>query len=280
MNPLIIYQENLDGFVSAFCFYLALQREADYAPFQYGNKLPEVTGRQVAILDLFFPKESLEQLEKDAHSVLVIDHHSSSLTELNHLPFCILGSNKSCAKLTFDHMKYTLQSLASRNKNGITHPLVLRLETLVSHIDNLYQITPLKPSIEVCTGLRSYALNFETWREVVLEAPLEKLSETGRVLGRYEDLLTQRISSSIGVFKDFSCKKANVPPFWQDKVGRRLVEGQTIAILWYSNENGEFEYTLKSAATGPDVGDLARKLGGGGHSRSARFVSKLWLDEL
>ena len=86
--PLVIYHTNcIDGLgaaavMSAYFDYLG--QTAQYVALQYEMELQEdVTGRDVYIVDFSFPPEQMEQIEKRAASLIVLDHHASFRDNLN-----------------------------------------------------------------------------------------------------------------------------------------------------------------------------------------------------
>ena len=85
MKPLVIYHASCaDGFGAAFAAWLKLGDEAEYAPCQYGEKVPldpskiQYEDREVYVLDFSFPREAMNRLFAAAKRVVWLDHHESA----------------------------------------------------------------------------------------------------------------------------------------------------------------------------------------------------------
>jgi hypothetical protein len=73
---------------------------------QYGQNpvKPDVKGKNVLIADFSFDRETLLAMEKEANSLVLIDHHESAEKELTGLDFCIFDKTHSGAVLTFQFL--------------------------------------------------------------------------------------------------------------------------------------------------------------------------------
>jgi hypothetical protein len=73
---------------------------------QYGQNpvLPNVEGKNVLIADFSFDRGSLIELEKQANTLIVIDHHESAKNALEGLDFCHFDMEHSGAVLTFQFL--------------------------------------------------------------------------------------------------------------------------------------------------------------------------------
>lgn len=105
---LVIYHKNCqDGLASA---YLVKRHNGSYYPMElYGTnpgkqerKLPNVTGKNVMIVDISFNKETMEQLYDEAKFLICLDHHTSAKKELDGLPFCVFDMSRSACQIVWD----------------------------------------------------------------------------------------------------------------------------------------------------------------------------------
>lgn len=82
MTPLCIYHGNCaDGFGAAWAVRKALG-DIDFHAGIYGEAPPDVTGREVIMVDFSYKRPVLEQMAKAAASILVLDHHLTAMTDL------------------------------------------------------------------------------------------------------------------------------------------------------------------------------------------------------
>src|SRR5438034_364114 len=96
-DTLVIYHgECTDGFTAAWAFKtLRPLTTATYAPAHHGDTPPEVTGKEVYILDFAYPRAQLLRMHDQAASVLVLDHHKTAQADLEGLPFCVFDMDRS-----------------------------------------------------------------------------------------------------------------------------------------------------------------------------------------
>lgn len=87
MKPLCIYHGNCaDGFTAAWAVWKRFGDEFDYHPGVYQQPPPDVTGRDVVLVDFSYKREVMRAMRGHGHgkarSVLVIDHHKSAADDL------------------------------------------------------------------------------------------------------------------------------------------------------------------------------------------------------
>ena len=86
-RPLVIYHANcLDGFGAAFAAFCNFRQgddcPCDFVAASYGQHPPEVTGRDVYIVDYSYRCQVLQKLCRKARAVTVIDHHITAERDL------------------------------------------------------------------------------------------------------------------------------------------------------------------------------------------------------
>ena len=67
-----------DGFTAAWIAHSALAGQCDLHPAQYGDPLPDVTGRDVLVFDFSYPRETMIAAHQVARSFRVFDHHKTA----------------------------------------------------------------------------------------------------------------------------------------------------------------------------------------------------------
>lgn len=80
---LVVYHASCsDGFTAAWAAWERVGNRAEYVACQYQDDPPDVKGKNVAILDLCFPRKLLEKMTKEAKSLVVLDHHRTAQEDL------------------------------------------------------------------------------------------------------------------------------------------------------------------------------------------------------
>ena len=84
MQPdICIYHDNCDdGFAAAFAVWKRFGDAVKYVACNYGNDAPDVTGKDVLIVDFSFKKDVMEALAAKARRIVVLDHHKTAQAEL------------------------------------------------------------------------------------------------------------------------------------------------------------------------------------------------------
>ena len=84
-KPLCIYHGNCaDGFAAAVIIRM-YNPDMEFYPGIYGEQPPDVTDREVIMLDFSYKKDLLEMLAWRAKSILILDHHKSAEENLKDL---------------------------------------------------------------------------------------------------------------------------------------------------------------------------------------------------
>ncbi len=82
--PTVIYHGQCpDGFAAALCAWLYFEGRGDYIPMTHAQALPDLTGKQVYMLDIAFSRTKMERATQEAASLVVLDHHQSASDDLN-----------------------------------------------------------------------------------------------------------------------------------------------------------------------------------------------------
>src|SRR5277367_4902796 len=107
MKQICIYHGNCaDGFGAAWVVRKALGA-VDFHPGVYSEPPPDVTGREVVMVDFSYKRPVLLGMAKSAESILVIDHHKTAAEDLASLPVpnidAVFDMEHSGAILTWNH---------------------------------------------------------------------------------------------------------------------------------------------------------------------------------
>ncbi len=270
-RPLVIYHKNClskDGFASAFAAWLKLRDTADYLAADFGDALPDVTGRDVYILDLSFDPVTLDVLGRGASSITLLDHHLSARTQLaGYVLQC-------CGKLHFDLEQCGCVLAWKHFHPGRPVPPLFRW---IQDRD-LWQWRQTD-SKAFLAWLDAQPLSFEGW-EVILSFSPEELRahiREGETLAAQYDGLCRSIAAkastvTIGPYRGLM---VNASGEFRSEVGALMAaESGTFGLVWRVSEVGTVLCSLRSVESF-DVEVLAVALGGRGHPNSASFTLPL-----
>ena len=85
MSKICIYHGNCaDGFSGAWVVRKALG-DIEFHAGVYNTPPPDVTGKDVILVDFSYKKPVIEEMMKTAKSILILDHHKTSIEDLDEL---------------------------------------------------------------------------------------------------------------------------------------------------------------------------------------------------
>lgn len=305
MEPLTlcIYHGNCaDGFGAAWVIRKALGEEnVEFYPGVYQRPPPDVTDRDVILVDFSYKRPVLEQMSKSAKSIMVLDHHKTAADDLGDLPLPVYR----------DHAKLTALFDMERSGAGLAWDFFFPDEQRPQLIDfiedrDLWRFRYAETR-DIQANVFSYPYDFERWDELMAMGPIElrAFREQGQAIERkhfkdIDELLRivtrpmkffvpagASIDSLTGV--DMIVPVANLPYTLVSDAGHLLCErglyGQvrpagndinalqfahSFAACYYDGRDGR-NFSLRSREGGADVGAIAKIYGGGGHKDAAGF---------
>lgn len=278
LPPMVIYHHNCaDGFSAAWCFHHHHRRQVaakpypEFVPGRYGEPPPDVTGRDVYLVDYSYKLPVVEAMLARANSVTLIDHHKTAIDELQHLKapdvpgmlprlrwYCDL--NRSGATLAWDYLF-----------PGEPRPLLL------GHIEDrdLWRFR-LPNTREIQAAVFSMAYSMDTWDKLMAgdRHDLLNLTAQGVAIERKhrkdvaELVDTCRRRMVIGGHEVWA---ASLPYTMASDAGAAMALGEPFAACyWDTTEHRHF--SLRSTeGPGLDVSAIAAAYGGGGHAHAAGF---------
>jgi oligoribonuclease NrnB/cAMP/cGMP phosphodiesterase (DHH superfamily) len=262
MKTLCIYHGNCaDGFGSAVVARIALgSHNLDFHPGVYQDPPPDITGRNVLMLDFSYKRLVLLEMASEAKHILILDHHKSAKDDLVDLPdnvVAIFDMERSGAMITWDHYFPDEEP-----------PQLLR------HIqDRDLWLFKLKGTREIQAALFSYPYEFEVWERLFAAEDMEKLRREGEAIERkhFKDINEFIKAAAYRMtIAGHDVPVLNAPYFWSSDAGHIMGEGELFAACYWDTPNGRV-FSLRSANDGLDVSDIAKKFGGGGHKHAAGF---------
>jgi len=255
-----IYHGNCaDGFGAAWVVKKALG-DIEFFPGKYQENPPDVSGKDVVMVDFSYKKPVLLEMAEKAKSILIIDHHKTAKEDLIDLPSNVITKfdmNHSGAVLTWKHF------FPDEN----TPPLLLHIEDR-----DLWRFA-LKNTRQIQANLFSYPYDFQVWDEL-MSMNVAELASDGEAIERkhFKD-----IHELIGVTEremiigGHLVPVANLPYTLSSDAGHQLAKGKPFAACYWDTRNGRV-FSLRSDENGVDVSEVAKQYGGGGHKNAAGFM--------
>jgi uncharacterized protein len=268
-RPLILYHAHCwDGFCAAWLLH-RLYPEAEYVPVQYGQDPPDVSGRDVWIVDFSYPRATLLAMQAEAEHLLVLDHHKTAEEELQGLDWCVFARDKSGARLTWEFL---------RSHGGLDEMQPPWLVDYTEDRDLWRWKLPL--SREISAGLHSYPLDFDLWDKFAAEPDWwqDRLAADGAAIVRAErNIVTQHVGHARpACIAGYAVPAVNATVLFSDIAGE-LAQAAPFGVAWFVRDDGKVQFSLRSRNGGLDVSAIARQFGGGGHAAAAGF--ELPMDE-
>ena len=234
---------------------------------QHGDTPPNVTGKRALIVDFSYNRGVLERLAEEAESLLLLDHHKKSQEDLEGLDYAIFDMKRSGAGLAWDFLF-----------PGEKRP------DLVNYVEDrdLFKFR-LPYSREHHAGLSANPLELRHFM-VLLEADIagDNLTEgriaSGKMILAFTHLTAEKFADRAGVCllinADVECACVNVPVEFVCETAEILYNRNPDrpVLCWsWDAQRGDIYCSLRSHDDGPDVCEIAKTYGGGGHKHAAGF---------
>lgn len=263
IQPLCIYHHGCaDGVAAAWAvreYFIVKNIAVEFHPGIYGEAPPDVTGRDVILVDFSYKRPELLAMIEQAASVLILDHHKTARDDLTDLPakaVTVFDMERSGAMIAWQHFH-----------PHRTAPL------LFDHIQDrdLWRFE-LIGTREITAAVYSHELNPVTFGELVFSGCGRLLKEGLAILRKQDSDVAAiiRNASRQMRFGDHLVPAANVPWMYASDVAGELAKGYPFAVTYYDDAAGR-RFSLRSTEDGADVSTIAKALGGGGHKHAAGF---------
>ena len=264
-KPLCIYHGNCaDGFGAAWVFKRYADREFDFHPGVYQDAPPDVTGRDVYLVDFSYKRAVVEQMCQHATRVVLIDHHKTALDDL-----APLIEQKAIESLVSLEHSGAVLAWKYWDVPNTTMPQLLH------HIEDrdLWRFA-LARTREIQANVFSYPYDFEVWDELMKADP-QTLADQGAAIERkhHKDIAELvkvcRREMTIG---GIVVPVASLPYTLTSDAGHLMAteHASKIGVCYWDTPDGRV-FSLRSTDDGPDVSEIAKKYGGGGHSHASGF---------
>jgi hypothetical protein len=248
-----------DGFAAAYCAWTRLGSRATYIP--YGHDDPprrhELHNAFVVMCDCCYKRPDLLSARSMARSMLVLDHHKSSMDQCGDLDYCTFDMMRSGAGMAWDFFN-----------PGQPRPLMIDCVE-----DRDLELNLIAQTRAFCAKLDTMPTEFSAWDRVAKlegEALTRFMREGHEMLAQFESQ-AQAITASAQpcMFNGRRAYILNAPYRFASRCGAILcaLPGCEMAAIWSSTDLRNAKLSLRAdPASGCDVAAMAVALGGGGHA--------------
>lgn len=302
-KTLCIYHGNrADGFGAAWCVREAFGADnVDFHAGVYQDLPPDVTGRDVIIVDFSYKRPVLDEMAQAAASIVILDHHKTAAEDLAPFQVHECGSGRFAFSdlpsvwRDFDELNRPfIAALFDMERSGaglawdFFFPRKPR-PRLIDHIEDrdLWRFK-LEGTREIQAALFSYPYDFEVWDKFFYgvtgvadeSVPLEDLRREGAAIERKHH---KDVAELVDVCKrpmkigGHVVPAASLPYTLTSDAGHLMAKGQPFAACYWDTPEGRV-FSLRSTDEGLDVSAIAKSYGGGGHRNASGF--RVPLDQL
>lgn len=301
MSTTILYHKNCnDGLIAALNFYAYFKEKDEldnviFQPVQYGEPLPDesiLKDREVYVVDFSYPRTVMMELVEMASNVTLLDHHESAIHNL--------FTGEKWLKDTFhtstneEQGEYLMASLKARidvnkNRSGATlafnefgihvkderTALILRyLSARAEDRDNW--VFKYSDSKAVHEYIRSIGFDLPKLYDELIgngqdTVELAKHVENAQIRVDMRDELARnyaRLARPVN-FMGHTVPAVNIPSDFASLVGDILNKNAPFAVMYVVTDQKILLSMRSDKDKGVDVEEIARQLGGGGHSAAS-----------
>jgi uncharacterized protein len=271
-KKLCIYHGNCaDGFGAAWVVRKALGEDnVEFVAGVYPQEPPDVTGRDVILVDFSYKRAIIIEMAKKAKSITIIDHHKSAMEDLVNVDVACMGSGCNMT-ITFD-MNHSGAMLSWIFFNGDAAP-----PQLLRHIeDRDLWLFHLAGTREIQAALFSYPYDFKVWDRLMASNVVELFNDGAVIERKHFKDIEELLKVCQRRLKIGGCEvpAASLPYTMSSDAGNIMGKDEVFAACYYDTQAGRC-FSLRSAEDGMDVSVIAKLYGGGGHKHAAGFTVPL-----
>ncbi len=244
-----------DGFGAAFAAWKLLGRRAKYIPGKFGTPPPDVTGKNVVIVDFSYDNATTKAMIEDAADLLVLDHHKSAMVELHDISQTHFDMTKSGAILSWEWFH-----------PGKEPPKFLRY---IQDRD-LWQ-WELPYSKEFSAAFDMVEMHFEDYDAYCDDSVFDDAVKRGSYILAHKRTFINKIMKRAAkrMIQGRTALVVN-SSHWMSEIGMYLAKSAEVAVIWYlDHKDGSYHISLRSDSGEIDVSEIAKVFGGGGHKTAS-----------
>lgn len=293
-----------DGFCAAWVVRRKFP-DAEIHHAYYGKPPPDVTDRDVVLVDFSFPRATLIAMREAANTLVVLDHHRTAQADLaetggdgivsmatwtgvvswkRHMENAVLDASENA-----HHMIRTLFDMG-RSGAGLAWDFFFPgqprpwLVDYVEDRDLWRHALPDSQAINAYIGLMPF--DFEHWSATNAELLPINIADRGTLVLKKVAQYIAEASKNLRwcTVAGYRVPVVNAPQVDISELLHHVLyasgsvkfeDGQEIpsfAVGWWQRFDGLFQYSLRSRSDF-DVSEIAKQFGGGGHPQAAGFQS-------
>lgn len=270
LPAVIVYHADCpDGFCGALILKQQLLPDAELWPATYGQPVPvpELSGRDIVVVDFSWSRDQMLALKAAARSLTVLDHHKTAEAELAGLDFCEFDMGRSGAQMAWDYAERLRHDPGQDLEDARWRPW------FVDYVaDRDLWRWELPDSKAVNAYLATLPHEIEAWRQ--LDAmTAEEAARLGAGARAQIESYVRAVCAQAGpgFWKGHRLSVVNAAyPNISDVAHELCQRGADVGIGWFVRGDGMIQFSLRSQGE-LDVSVLAKEMGGGGHRNAAGF---------
>lgn len=257
----IYHADCVDGFGAAYAAWKRIGDSAVYCPAKHGSLPPDVTDKNVAIIDFSYKRSAIQKMFSQAKSLVVLDHHKTARDELAGLDYVVFDMDHSGAMLSWEYFHPTRKP-----------PLLIQL---IQDVDLWkFEFAATRDFMSVFYNVPYDFREYDAYCEPFSAKMSSALSE-GRITRKFMDDCVAKLckTASLRKLKTYDVCVVNSSQFMSD-IGMKLSSSRNcdVGMVWYfDHHNKTCCVSLRSSTDAVDVSEIALCFGGGGHTRAAGF---------
>lgn len=283
-----------DGFGAAWACH-TVWPDVEYVPANYGDAPPDVTGKNVLIVDFSYKRNVLLSMSALARSVVVLDHHETSEADLAEfrVDYDDDGERKFISLSGFrgflDAETKGIVAHFDMSKSGaglawnFAHP-----DTTPPDLINLIEDRDLwrfhvPQSRPFATWLRTRPMDFDHWDMIAQDLhdarEADRIYAEANLMQAYHDSLVDQIAATAHqrTIGGHMVPAVNCPGQLASDVGHALLKLHPDApfVATYSDDGRITKFSLRSEDARLSAEAVAKSYGGGGHRNAAGFKTDM-----
>lgn len=292
MKPVCLYHfPCADGFTAAWVVHQRYGDVFEYIPANYDKPMPDLAGRDVLMVDFSVKESAMQDLELEAGSILVLDHHKTAQAELlSYMPNAAVNDHRDInLQVQNDHMTFEGGTLAifdmDRSGAGIAWDFFFPGDsrpTVLDHIEDrdLWRFAlPGTEAIQAAVFAHEYS--FDIWTGLVLNTDPFTLMQKGWAIQEKQDKDVNELVGQLARPMEIGghvVPVASIPYTMTSDSGHLMClyphefceDGLPDFAACYWDTKTHRVFSLRSVGRF-DVSEIAQQYGGGGHHNAAGF---------
>lgn len=287
MRSLCIYHGNCaDGFGAAWVVHHRFRRDEEPVEFHagvYQSPPPDVTGRDVILVDFSYKRPVLLSMAEKARSVVILDHHKTAAEDLagfdaprDRIADCWHEAQHWDVERDGPYIRALFDM--NRSGAGIAWDYFFPQEKrprLIDHIEDrdLWRFK-LPGTRTIQATVFSHPYQFNVW-DRLMDMNIGELEAEGVAIERkhFKDIAELLdVCQRRMVIGGIEVPVASLPYTLTSDAGHRMAMNHSskIGVCYWDTARGRV-FSLRSTDDGPDVSEIAKQYGGGGHAHAAGF---------